>query len=103
MGKDPPNDSPDFTRRSLLVGRRCCLGHARRCTCSERQRGAHRRADQDLLADHHCETAIRQKLFEKEGIKAELTIYRSGAEGFEAIAAGAADLSSTPRPAWPPA
>ncbi len=39
-----------------------------------------------------CETAIRQKLFEKEGIKAELTIYRSGAEGFEAIAAGASDL-----------
>src|SRR5262249_56384417 len=39
-----------------------------------------------------CETAIRQKLFEKEGIKAELTIYRSGAEGFEAIAAGAADV-----------
>ena len=38
------------------------------------------------------ETAIRQKLFEKEGIKAELTIYRSGAEGFEALAAGAADL-----------
>ena len=27
-----------------------------------------------------CETALRQKLFEKEGIKAELTIYRSGAE-----------------------
>lgn len=39
-----------------------------------------------------AETAIRQKLFEKEGIKAELTIYRSGAEGFEAIAAGASDL-----------
>jgi NitT/TauT family transport system substrate-binding protein len=39
-----------------------------------------------------CETAIRQKLFEKAGIDAELTIYRSGAEGFEAIAAGAADL-----------
>jgi NitT/TauT family transport system substrate-binding protein len=39
-----------------------------------------------------CETAIRQKLFEKEGVNAELTIYRSGAEGFEAIAAGAADL-----------
>jgi NitT/TauT family transport system substrate-binding protein len=39
-----------------------------------------------------CETAIRQKLFEKEGVKAQLTIYRSGAEGFEAIAAGAADL-----------
>jgi NitT/TauT family transport system substrate-binding protein len=39
-----------------------------------------------------AETAIRQKLFEKEGINAELTIYRSGAEGFEAIAAGASDL-----------
>jgi NitT/TauT family transport system substrate-binding protein len=39
-----------------------------------------------------AETAIRQKLFEKEGIIAELTIYRSGAEGFEALAAGAADL-----------
>ena len=39
-----------------------------------------------------AETAIRQKLFEKEGIECQLTIYRSGAEGFEAIAAGAADL-----------
>jgi NitT/TauT family transport system substrate-binding protein len=39
-----------------------------------------------------AETAIRQKLFEREGIEAELTIYRGGAEGFEAIAAGAADL-----------
>jgi NitT/TauT family transport system substrate-binding protein len=39
-----------------------------------------------------AETAIRQKLFGKEGIDAELTIYRGGAEGFEAIAAGAADL-----------
>lgn len=39
-----------------------------------------------------CETAIRQKLFDKAGVDAELTVYRSGAEGFEAIAAGAADL-----------
>ena len=39
-----------------------------------------------------AETALRQKLFDKEGIKAELTIYRGGAEGFEAMAAGAADL-----------
>lgn len=39
-----------------------------------------------------AETAIRQKLFEKEGLKAELTVYRSGAEGFEALAAGAADI-----------
>src|SRR5260221_2947989 len=38
------------------------------------------------------ETAVKQKLFEKEGITAELTIYRGGAETFEAMAAGAADL-----------
>ena len=31
-----------------------------------------------------AETAVRQKLFEKEGIKAELTIYRGGAETFGA-------------------
>ena len=39
-----------------------------------------------------AETALRQGLFAKEGIKAELTIYRSGGETFEAAAAGAADL-----------
>jgi NitT/TauT family transport system substrate-binding protein len=39
-----------------------------------------------------AETAIRHKLFDKEGLKPELTIYRSGAEGFEALAAGAADI-----------
>lgn len=39
-----------------------------------------------------AETALRQKLFAKEGIEGEITIYRSGAEGFEALAAGATDL-----------
>jgi NitT/TauT family transport system substrate-binding protein len=39
-----------------------------------------------------AETALRQKLFDKEGVKAELTIYRGGAEGYEAMAAGAADV-----------
>jgi NitT/TauT family transport system substrate-binding protein len=39
-----------------------------------------------------AEAAKAQKLFEKEGITAELTIYRGGAETFEAMAAGAADL-----------
>src|SRR5256885_9758463 len=43
-----------------------------------------------------AETAVRQKLFEKEGISAELTIYRSGAETFEGLAAGAADLILDP-------
>ena len=39
---------------------------------------------------------MRQKLFEKEGISAELTIYRSGAETFEGMAAGAADIILDP-------
>jgi NitT/TauT family transport system substrate-binding protein len=39
-----------------------------------------------------AETAIRQRLFDKEGVKAELTVYRGGAEGYEALAAGAADV-----------
>ena len=43
-----------------------------------------------------AETALRQKLFEKEGVKAELTIYRSGSETFEGMAAGAADIILDP-------
>ncbi|MCK1392486.1 ABC transporter substrate-binding protein [Bradyrhizobium sp. 1] len=43
-----------------------------------------------------AETAVRQKMFEKEGIQAELTIYRSGAETFEGMAAGAADIILDP-------
>jgi NitT/TauT family transport system substrate-binding protein len=42
------------------------------------------------------ETAIRQKLFQKEGLDAEMTIYRGGAEAFEAMAAGAADIILDP-------
>jgi NitT/TauT family transport system substrate-binding protein len=39
------------------------------------------------------EAAIRQKFFDKEGIGAEPTVYRGGAECIEAMAADAADLS----------
>ena len=39
---------------------------------------------------------MRQGFFTKEGIGAELTIYRGGAEAFEAMAAGAADLILDP-------
>ena len=42
-----------------------------------------------------AETAVRQKLFEKEGIGAELTIYRGGAETFEAMAAGVSVIATT--------
>ena len=43
-----------------------------------------------------AETAVRQKLFEKEGLTAELTVFRSGAETFEGMAAGAADIILDP-------
>ncbi|HMK80061.1 MAG TPA: ABC transporter substrate-binding protein [Xanthobacteraceae bacterium] len=38
------------------------------------------------------EAALRNRLFEKEGIAAELTIYKGGAEELEGLAAAAADL-----------
>jgi len=41
-----------------------------------------------------AEVAERQGLFEKEGLKAELTVYQSGGEAFTALAAGAADIIS---------
>lgn len=41
-----------------------------------------------------AETAVRQGLFEKEGLKAELTVYQSGGEAFTAVAADAADVIS---------
>src|SRR5688500_3236927 len=38
-------------------------------------------------------TVAKEKgLFEKEGLKPEITIYRGGGETFEALAAGSADL-----------
>lgn len=40
-----------------------------------------------------AETALRQKFFEREGIDAELTVYKGGAEAFEAVAADAADFT----------
>lgn len=40
-----------------------------------------------------AKAAIDKKLFEKEGLRCELTVYRGGGEAFEAIAAGSADLS----------
>lgn len=39
-----------------------------------------------------AETAAAQKLFAQHGIDAELTVYRSGGEAVEALAAGAADI-----------
>ncbi|HEY4252285.1 MAG TPA: ABC transporter substrate-binding protein [Roseomonas sp.] len=40
--------------------------------------------------------ATQQGLFQKEGLEGEMTIYRGGAEAFEALAAGAADIILDP-------
>ena len=42
--------------------------------------------------------ASEKGLFEKEGLKAEITIYRGGGETFEAITAGSADLGTVAVP-----
>ena len=92
MGKEPLTDRPDLLRRSLLIGGAAAVAMP---NVARAQGGNGIRIGvptKTYWPTIIAETAIRQKLFEKEGIKAELTIYRSGAEGFEAIAAGAADL-----------
>ena len=92
MGKEPLTDRPDLLRRSLLIGGAAAVtmpNVARAQAGNVIRIGVPTKTYWPTII---AETAIRQKLFEKEGIKAELTIYRSGAEGFEAIAAGAADL-----------
>jgi ABC-type nitrate/sulfonate/bicarbonate transport system substrate-binding protein len=40
-----------------------------------------------------AETAVAQGLFKKAGLEPELTVYRSGGEAFEALAAGATDFT----------
>ena len=86
------SDKPDLLRRAVLVGGAASVAMPHIALA---QGGTTIRIGvptKTYWPTILCETAIRQKLFEKEGIKAELTIYRSGAEGFEAIAAGASDL-----------
>ena len=92
MGKQPPMKMPRLCRRSFLMAGAATVLAPR--TVLAQGAGTIRIGvpTKTYWPTIICETAIRQKLFEKEGIKAELTIYRSGAEGFEAIAAGATDL-----------
>ena len=92
MLKITREENPNLLRRSLLIGGAAtlCMPYIARAQGAQVVRiGVPTKTYFPTII---CETAIQQKLFEKEGIKAELTIYRSGAEGFEAIAAGAADL-----------
>lgn len=92
MSKIPLREKPDLLRRSVLVGGAAAALMPRAAIAQGAGTIRIGVPTKTYWPTIICETAIRQKLFEKEGIKAELTIYRSGAEGFEAIAAGAADL-----------
>ena len=92
MSKTPQREEPDLLRRSMLVGGAAAALMPRAAIAQGAGTIRIGVPTKTYWPTIICETAIRQKLFEKEGIKAELTIYRSGAEGFEAIAAGAADL-----------
>jgi NitT/TauT family transport system substrate-binding protein len=92
MSKIPLREKPDLLRRSMLVGGAAAALMPRAAIAQGAGTIRIGVPTKTYWPTIICETAIRQKLFEKEGIKAELTIYRSGAEGFEAIAAGAADL-----------
>ncbi len=92
MGRRRPPEKPDLSRRALLAAGAASLVMPRAAIAQGQDTIRIGVPTKTYWPTIICETAIRQKLFEKEGIKAELTIYRSGAEGFEAIAAGAADL-----------
>ena len=95
MGKAPSSHKPDLSRRSLLVAGAAAVAMPRAALAQGTNSIRIGVPTKTYYPTIIAETALRQKLFEKEGIKAELTIYRGGAEGFEALAAGAADSSST--------
>ena len=80
------------SRRAMLAGAAAAAGLPRFAIAQPREKIRIGVPTKTYWPTIVCETAMRQKLFDKEGIDAELTIYRGGAEGFEAIAAGAADL-----------
>ena len=80
------------SRRAMLAGAATAAGLPRFAIAQTREKIRIGVPTKTYWPTIVCETALRHKLFDKEGIDAELTIYRGGAEGFEAIAAGAADL-----------
>jgi NitT/TauT family transport system substrate-binding protein len=95
MAKQPRDEKPDLQRRLILAGGAAGAASLFLPRLAFAQGNTTIRIGvptKTYWPTIVAETAIRQKLFDKEGIKAELTIYRSGAEGFEALAAGAADL-----------
>lgn len=92
MPKHKIRPSADPVRRSILAGGAAALLLPNAVFAQGRQTIRIGVPTKTYFPTIIAETAIRQKLFDKEGINVELTIYRSGAEGFEALAAGATDL-----------
>ena len=92
MLKPQRKPNPDPVRRSIMMGGAAMLLLPNMVLGQAKQTVRIGVPTKTYFPTIIAETAIRQKLFEKEGVNAELTIYRSGAEGFEALAAGAADL-----------
>ena len=92
MKKQPETANPDPLRRGILIGAAATLAMPRLSFGQKRETMRIGLPTKTYWPTIVAETALRQKLFEKEGVDAELTVYRSGAEGFEALAAGAADL-----------
>ena len=92
MTKTRFDGKPDQLRRSLLLAGAATVAMPYVALGQGRQKVRIGTPTKTYFPTIIVETAIKQGLFAKEGIDAELTIYRSGAEGFEALAAGAADV-----------
>ena len=92
MANTPSITSAKLKRRTVLAGHRCTIAMPSIIRAKARASSASACRPRPIIRPSSPRPRSARKLFEKEGIKAELTIYRSGAEGFEAIAAGAADL-----------
>ncbi len=92
MQKPQRKQDPNPVRRSMLIGGAAAALMPNMVFAQAKQTVRIGVPTKTYFPTIIAETAIRQKFFDKEGINAELTIYRSGAEGFEALAAGATDL-----------
>jgi len=72
--------NPDALRRSMLVGGAATLLMPKFALGQARPTVRIGVPTKTYFPTIIAETAIRQKLFEKEGVSAELTIYRSAAQ-----------------------
>ncbi len=88
----PARTSPDPLRRAITLGATAALAVPGLVRAQSRPVVRIGVPTKTYFPTIIAETALRKKLFDKEGLQAEITVYRGGAEGFEALAAGAADI-----------